>query len=155
VPWWDLNRVFGSWASITTAAPSHVVKHLVCRIFLFSQKQFWSTESFITSHGCVQGDRIGRSFFFRLLWAVYFPILEVAQIFRLLFTTAKVPHKFRLKNGLGNILGDFFTKLIWSHWMRATHAKCTSTEILQKYFCCECSETKILFLIKSFTTSEA
>jgi hypothetical protein len=33
---------------------------------------------------------------------------EVAQIFVLLFSTARVEHSFRPKNGSGYILGDFF-----------------------------------------------
>jgi hypothetical protein len=60
-----------------------------------------------------QGDRIGRIFAF---WAVFVNYRRCPKFFVPLFQGVIVKNVLICtKNQFGNILGDFFHKLIWSH----------------------------------------
>jgi hypothetical protein len=50
----------------------------------------------------------------------YLKISEVSYLFELLYSIIKFKHEIGPKNGLGNIMGDVFHKLIWSPWFWTT-----------------------------------
>jgi hypothetical protein len=60
------------------------------------------------------GDQIGP---FCFHWSDFLKNTEVLQTLGLLYSTVKKYVSILTKNGMGNILGDFFIKLIWSHWL--------------------------------------
>jgi hypothetical protein len=60
---------------------------------------------------CVQGDQIGRNFAHRVI--IYFrQFLEITEVVQIIGPCQICINI--VQNGFGNILGDFFHKLIWS-----------------------------------------